>query len=113
MDKRAGEWRSYGRDPGGSRHSPLTQITRDNVGRLAQAWVYRHGEPVPAPGREGPAFEATPLVVGELLYFTSPSGRVIALDAESGAERWTFDPRLSRSGLLGRWRRSPHLHRYA
>jgi glucose dehydrogenase len=98
MDKRAGEWRSYGRDPGGSRHSPLTQITRDNVGRLAQAWVYRHGEPVPAPGREGPAFEATPLVVGELLYFTSPSGRVIALDAESGAERWTFDPRLARPG---------------
>jgi glucose dehydrogenase len=91
-----GEWRSYGRDAGGSRHSPLSQITRSNVGRLAQAWVYHHGEPGPAPGREGPAFESTPLVIGDLLYFTSPAGRVIALDPESGAERWTFDPKLAR-----------------
>ena len=91
---RAGEWRSYGHDPGGSRYSPLNQITRDNVARLAPAWIYRHGEPVPAPGREGPAFESTPLMIGDLLYFTSPRGRVIALDAESGAERWTFDPQV-------------------
>jgi quinoprotein glucose dehydrogenase len=94
ITSRAGEWRSYGHDPGGARYSPLDQITRANVARLAQAWAYRHGEPVPAPGREGPAFESTPLMIGDLLYFTSPRGRVIALDAESGAERWTFDPKL-------------------
>ncbi|HET7697627.1 MAG TPA: pyrroloquinoline quinone-dependent dehydrogenase [Vicinamibacterales bacterium] len=92
---RTGEWRSYGYDPGGSRYSPLDQVRRDNVSRLAQAWVYHHGEPAAAPGREGPAFESTPLMIGDLLYFTSPRGRVIALDAESGAERWTFDPRLT------------------
>ena len=56
-DGRAGEWRSYGRDPGGSRYSPLAQITRNNVGRLAQTWVYHHGERLPEIGREGPAFE--------------------------------------------------------
>lgn len=95
-DRRRGEWRSYGRDPGGARSSPLTQITRDNVSRLATAWVYHHGEPLPAAGREGPAFESTPLVVGNRLYFTSPSGRVIALDPEDGVERWTFDPKLAR-----------------
>jgi glucose dehydrogenase len=95
-DQSGGEWRSYGRDAGGARSSPLEQITRDNVGRLGQAWVYHHGEPVPEAGREGPAFESTPLVVGELLYFTSPSGRVIALDPENGAERWTFGPKLAR-----------------
>ena len=27
-------WGSYGGDPGGNRHSPLTQITRQNVERL-------------------------------------------------------------------------------
>ncbi|MEO6236033.1 MAG: pyrroloquinoline quinone-dependent dehydrogenase, partial [Vicinamibacterales bacterium] len=101
---RDGEWRSYGRDPGGSRHSPLTQITRDNVARLTQAWIYHHGEPVPEAGREGPAFESTPLVAGGLLYFTSPRGRVIALDPESGAERWTFDPKLVRPGGSARHR---------
>ncbi len=99
-----GEWRSYGRDPGGARSSPLNQITRDNVGRLAQAWVYHHGEPLPAAGREGAAFESTPLVVGDLLYLTSPSGRVIALDPENGAERWTFDPKLARPAGSARHR---------
>jgi glucose dehydrogenase len=99
-----GEWRAYGRDPGGSRFSPLAQITRDNVGGLAEAWVYRHGEPVPEAGREGPAFESTPLVIDGFLYFTSPSGRVIALDAETGAERWTFDPKLARPAGSGRHR---------
>ena len=39
-----GEWNAYGRDALGSRFSPLTQITRDNVGRLAVAWTYRTGE---------------------------------------------------------------------
>src|SRR3989337_881220 len=91
-DRRAAEWPSYGRDPGGSRYSPLKQITRDNVATLTQAWVYRHGEPLPEAGREGPAFESTPLVFGDFLYVTSPGGRVIALDPETGAERWTFDP---------------------
>jgi glucose dehydrogenase len=27
-----GEWPAYARDPGGMRHSPLTQVNRDNVG---------------------------------------------------------------------------------
>ena len=103
-DRADGEWRSYGRDTGGSRHSPLRQITRDNVGQLTQAWVYRHGEPLPDAGREGPAFEATPLVVGDFLYFTSPGGRVIALDPENGSERWVFDPKLARPAASGRHR---------
>ena len=99
-----GEWRSYGRDPGGARFSPLDQITRDNVSRLTRAWTYHHGEPLPAAGREGPAFESTPLVVGDFLYFTSPSGRVIALDPENGTERWTFDPKLARPAGAARHR---------
>jgi glucose dehydrogenase len=99
-----GEWGAYGRDPGGSRFSPLAQITRDNVGTLAEAWVYRHGEPMPEAGREGPAFESTPLVIGGVLYFTSPGGRVIALDPETGAERWTYDPKLARPAASGRHR---------
>lgn len=103
-NRHRGEWRSYGRDPGGARSSPLAQITRDNVSRLATAWVYHHGEPLPAAGREGPAFESTPLVVGNLLYVTSPSGRVIALDPEDGVERWTFDPKLARPAGSARHR---------
>ena len=103
-EKGTGEWRSYGRDPGGTRHSPLTEITRDNIGRLEPAWTYHHGESLPEAGREGPAFETTPIVAGGLMYLTSPAGRVIALDPETGAERWTFDPRPARPVANGRHR---------
>ncbi len=92
----AQEWRYYGGDPGGTRFSPLTQITRENVNRLKRVWTYHTGEVE----RSGNAtdrhsiapFEATPLIVDGVLYFSTPSNRVIALDAETGSEIWKFDP---------------------
>ena len=38
------------------------------------------------------AFESTPIVMDGVLYFSTPSNRVIAVDAESGKEIWQFDP---------------------
>jgi quinoprotein glucose dehydrogenase len=91
------EWRSYGRDPGGARYSPLARIDRSNVSRLARAWTYHTGENAgeARPGRRIPPFECTPLVVDGGLYLSTPTSRVIALDAETGAERWRFDPRAA------------------
>jgi quinoprotein glucose dehydrogenase len=90
----AGEWPSYGNDPGGTRYSTLDQIDRANVARLRIAWTYRFGETAgPRPyGHE--AFEATPLMVDGTLFFTTPDTRVIALDAATGVERWRYDPRV-------------------
>src|SRR5215813_6407483 len=92
------EWRSYGGDSGGTRFSPLRQINRQNVGALKRAWTYHTGEenrqdetdrhPI-AP------FESTPLVVDGTLYLSTPSNRVIALDAETGREIWQFDPQAN------------------
>ena len=91
-----GEWRAYGHDTGGTRFSPLAQITPANVGRLERAWTYRIGEmdrlPNISPDREPPAFQATPLIVRGVMYVVTPSSRMIALDAETGTERWTYDP---------------------
>lgn len=89
------DWPAYGRDPGGSRFSPLTQITRENVGRLEVAWTYHTGDAgiTPTKGRP-PALEATPLVVEGTMYLGTPTGRVIALDPATGRERWRFDPRV-------------------
>ena len=92
----AQEWRFYGGDAGGTRFSPLKQINRENVNSLQRAWTYHTGEV----GREGNAtdrhhiapFESTPLVIDSVLYFSTPSSRAIALDAETGAEIWKFDP---------------------
>src|SRR5262249_31798752 len=38
------DWSAYGRDGGGSRYSPLSQITRKNVKYLRVAWTYRTGD---------------------------------------------------------------------
>ncbi len=89
----SGDWPVYGRDPGGSRFSPLTQITRENVSRLAVAWVYRTGDSGIQPRRgRPPALEATPLAVDGVLYLGTPTGRVLALDPLTGRERWRHDP---------------------
>ena len=89
------EWRSYGGDPGGTRYSPLRQINRENVSRLKRAWTYHTGEV----NRQNETdrhlvapFETTPLVVDGILYLSTPSNRVVALDPETGREIWQFDP---------------------
>ena len=82
-----GEWIAYGRDPGGMRHSPLTQITPENVQDLAVAWTYHTGELATYEGTslaESAAFEATPLMADGVLYLSTPTNRVIALDAGTG-----------------------------
>src|SRR5688572_2526035 len=78
-----GEWHHYGNDLGGSRYSPLDQITPANVGRLKQAWVYRTN-----PGETLKThLQTTPLMVGDSLYLCTGTNQIIALDAETGAQR--------------------------
>jgi quinoprotein glucose dehydrogenase len=92
-------WLRYGMDDAGTRFSPANQITPDNVEWLRPAWEYRTGEDYTGTRFAGQAaFEATPILVGATLYLITPSTRVIALDAETGAERWVFDPQVDFSG---------------
>jgi quinoprotein glucose dehydrogenase len=94
-------WAAYGHDALGSRFSPLAQIDRRNVSRLQVAWVYHTGE-MGERGTQGKSsFEATPLVVDGMMYLSTALGRVIALDPETGAERWVFDPRVDRGAHYG------------
>jgi quinoprotein glucose dehydrogenase len=94
-------WPSYGGDPGGTRHSPLRQITRENVASLERVWTYRTGDwPGARPGLEKTTFQATPVLDDGTLYFCSPLNRIFALDAETGAERWVFD---ARPDVRGTW----------
>jgi quinoprotein glucose dehydrogenase len=98
----ADEWSSYGRDPGGTRFSPLTQIKPGNVGRLRQVWTFHTGDIATAPNGDGRSgFETTPLLVDGKLFLTTGFNRVIALDPVTGRQLWAFDPKLNRTRSYG------------
>jgi glucose dehydrogenase len=82
-----GNWPMPGRDPGGTRYSPLTQITPANVSQLKVAWVY-HMKPAGSTSLH--PSEDQPLVVGPTMYVVTPYSRVVALDSATGREQWVF-----------------------
>ena len=74
------------------------QITPENVKQLKVAWTYRTGELDYYKNNnaaEKAAFEATPIMIEGTLYLSTPSNRVIALEAISGKEKWMFDPEVN------------------
>jgi len=92
------QWPAYGGDAGGSRYSPLEQINISNVSKLKPVWTYQTGELKTYAGTsagEKAAFEATPLMVDGTLFFSTPSCRVIAIDAVTGKEKWVYDPQVN------------------
>lgn len=92
------EWPCYGNDPGGMRYTPLKQIDTGNVKKLKAIWTYRSGELDTYKGTkmgEKSAFEATPIMVGGTLFFSTPTSRVIALDAATGRQKWLYDPQMN------------------
>ncbi|PVM93895.1 membrane-bound PQQ-dependent dehydrogenase, glucose/quinate/shikimate family [Caulobacter endophyticus] len=80
-------WEAYGNTPGASRFVALDEITRDNVGGLKVAWTYRTGDVAVSDGN-GAEDQNTPLQVGDTVYICTPHNNVIALDADTGAEKW-------------------------
>ena len=96
------DWTANGGDVLGTRWSAASSITRENVARLEVAWTFRTGE---ADARfatvKGTSFETTPLVVDGTMFVGTPLGRVIALDAATGEERWVFDPEIRRDVPYG------------
>jgi quinoprotein glucose dehydrogenase len=86
-------WPTYGGDPGGRRYSAAAQIDRNNVQKLKVAWTYRTNfSEVPTKLVRKAAFEATPILVGDKLYLSTPYNHVIALEPETGAKVWEYDP---------------------
>ncbi|HEY3855071.1 MAG TPA: pyrroloquinoline quinone-dependent dehydrogenase [Verrucomicrobiae bacterium] len=93
-NSKADDWPYYGHDGGGMRYSPLTQINRENVTQLKVAWTFHTGDISDGRGKmKRSGFETTPLLIDGTLYLTTPFNRIIALDPETGAQRWAFDPK--------------------
>jgi quinoprotein glucose dehydrogenase len=93
----ADAWEHWGGDRGGSRFSPLDQITPDNVGNLVRAWEFRTGDLDVRASEvmKRTKFQATPLFVEDSLIFCSPFNEVIALDPGTGTQKWRYDPKIS------------------
>jgi quinoprotein glucose dehydrogenase len=89
------DWPEYAGTRVGARFSPLTQITPENVAQLEVAWRYDHGDVSDGSGEwTRTSFSVTPLMADGSLFFCTGFARVIALDPETGAEKWAFDPEL-------------------
>ena len=74
-------WPTFHGDYSGRRHSPLTQISPQNVGQLALKWAFQTGQ--------SSAIKATPIVVNGVLYITTPDN-MWALDARTGRQVWHY-----------------------
>lgn len=91
-------WPVHAGNSGGTRYTALAEITADNVAQLERAWEYHTGDhDSPATRRRNHSFEATPILVGDTLVVCTPRSWVVALDAETGAERWRYDPEVELS----------------
>src|SRR6185437_6980733 len=95
LPQTSGNWPFYAGDAGGSRYSALDQINTTNVAQLKPAWEIHTGDVSDgSDGRSKSEFETTPIVIGGTMYLTTPFNRVLALDPETGRERWNFDPKI-------------------
>jgi quinoprotein glucose dehydrogenase len=95
------EWRTYGGSYASARYSPLAQIDRSNVQTLRVAWRWRspdHDVMARVPDIETFVNEATPLMVGGVLYVSTSLSQVAAIDAATGQTRWTYDPEVWKLG---------------
>ena len=102
-----GEWRSYGGDLGSTKYSPPDQIDASNFDSLRIAWRWQSAdgsldlealrEQLPNLSIRG--FQATPLMVGGVLYLSTALYQAAAVDAGTGETLWVHDPQAYQGGL--------------
>ena len=96
------EWPYVGSEQAHTKYSIADEITRANVDELEIAWEWEPGEePLQEYGTRPGAFQATPLMIDNVLYISTMYTRVVALDAESGTQLWAFDPKAYEGGPRG------------
>ena len=98
------DWDAYGASKAGTRYVPHARINRENVGDLTRAWqadTSRLGR-----------FSGTPIQIDDGLYLCTSQNVMISLDADTGAERWRFDPKnnMPAFGMTGNCRGVTYYH---
>jgi alcohol dehydrogenase (cytochrome c) len=86
----AEDWLTYSGSYSSSRHSTLSEINRGNVSHLGLRWIHQlEGAPE--------CVEVSPVVRKGIMFVTQPPSRVLALEATTGKEIWTYDHKLPRA----------------
>src|SRR5215510_5343976 len=83
-------WLTFSGDYSGQRHSPLKQLTPQNVASLVPQWVFQ----TDVPGLPGRGLENTPLMIDGILYVTGNNNQAWAIDARTGRAIWIYRRRL-------------------
>src|ERR1700744_3661284 len=92
------DWPVYGGQSADDLYSALHQIDRANVHNLRVAWTFDTKEPG--------GLQTNPLIIGRVLFGFTPTQKVIALDAATGKNLWTFSsgtPGLQPTRGLSYW----------
>ncbi len=88
--KNSSRWLTFSGDYTGQRHSPLKQLTPQNVAGLVPQWIFQ----TDIPGMPGRGIENTPLVVDGILYVTGNNNQAWAIDGRTGVPLWNYRRRL-------------------
>ena len=78
------QWKDYGGAPDAAQYSTLQQINRLNVGKLKKAWSFSTGD--------HNRYFFNPLIVDSTVYVMAKNLSIVALDATTGKEQWTYAP---------------------
>jgi len=81
------DWPMYRRTYNGQGYSPLSRITKENVGNLVPAWSFSTGV------KEG--HESPPIVRDGIMFVTTPENHVFALNAVTGDLLWQYTAEIT------------------
>ncbi|NCB60800.1 MAG: membrane-bound PQQ-dependent dehydrogenase, glucose/quinate/shikimate family, partial [Gammaproteobacteria bacterium] len=87
-------WEHWGNTTHGDRFAALDQINKQNIDKLQVAWVAHTGD-IPQSNGSGAEDQNTPLQVGDTLFVCTPYSKVLALDVDSGKEKWRYDSKAT------------------
>lgn len=93
-DKDPNNWLMYHGSFKGWHYSGLDQINKNSVKNLGVAWIH-----TPAASKRG--VQSFPVVADGVLYYTSSSGQIYALDAASGTKIWAYKAKIDQERAEG------------
>lgn len=96
-------WTHYAADAKSSKFSWLNQIDATNVKNLKLAWKWNSidNEIIQTKALDTSYYEATPIMVNDMLYTSTSLNQVVALNPATGEKIWSYDPKTYEAGFPG------------